>query len=217
MAHQPHMTVGAYLIRRLEQLGLRHIFGVPGDYALTLFDFLEESGIELINTCNELNAGYAADGYGRVSGIGAVCLTYGVGGFSQTGALIVLARLPSDRCGASLSLASADFTNEDSCRGLVRARRPHFHNVDKLPKQLVGNGFILPFIVRAGFEEDLIQAIRSDRSGHRYPRRVFHLGEGYRPVRARSLDGLNLLNLWDEVLQQVFDAIAERGCRGRAT
>ena len=87
MAHQPHMTVGAYLIRRLEQLGLRHIFGVPGDYALTLFDFLEESGIELINTCNELNAGYAADGYGRISGLGAVCLTYGVGGFSAYNAV----------------------------------------------------------------------------------------------------------------------------------
>ncbi len=82
MAHQPHMTVGAYLVRRLEQLGLRHIFGVPGDYALTFFDLLEESDIELINTCNELNAGYAADGYARVSGIGAVCVTYGVGGFS---------------------------------------------------------------------------------------------------------------------------------------
>ena len=82
MASQPHMTVGAYLVRRLEKLGLRHIFGVPGDYALTFFDILEESGIELINTCNELNAGYAADAYARISGIGAVCLTYGVGGFS---------------------------------------------------------------------------------------------------------------------------------------
>jgi indolepyruvate decarboxylase len=82
MVTQPHTTVGAYLVRRLEQLGLRHIFGVPGDYALTFFDILEESGIELINTCNELNAGYAADGYARMSGIGAVCLTYGVGGFS---------------------------------------------------------------------------------------------------------------------------------------
>jgi indolepyruvate decarboxylase len=81
------MTIGAYLIRRLEQIGLRHIFGVPGDYALTFFDLLEESGIGLINTCNELNAGYAADGYARISGIGAVCLTYGVGGFSAYNAV----------------------------------------------------------------------------------------------------------------------------------
>ncbi len=87
MVAQPHMTVGAYLVRRLEQLRLRHIFGVPGDYALTFFDILEESGIELINTCNELNAGYAADGYARMSGIGAVCLTYGVGGFSAYNAV----------------------------------------------------------------------------------------------------------------------------------
>ena len=70
------------MIRRLEQLGLGHVFGVPGDYALTFFDLIEESGIELINTCNELNAGYAADGYARIAGAGAVCVTYGVGGFS---------------------------------------------------------------------------------------------------------------------------------------
>lgn len=76
------MTVGQYLVRRLEQIGLGHIFGVPGDYVLRLFDEIEESNIELVNTCNELNAGYAADGYARVSGIGAACITYGVGGFS---------------------------------------------------------------------------------------------------------------------------------------
>jgi indolepyruvate decarboxylase len=76
------MTVGRYLVRRLEQLGLRHIFGVPGDYALTFFDVLEKSRVKLVNTCNELNAGYAADAYARISGVGAVCLTYGVGGFS---------------------------------------------------------------------------------------------------------------------------------------
>jgi TPP-dependent 2-oxoacid decarboxylase len=76
------VTVGRYLVRRLEQMGLRHIFGVPGDYALKFFDVIEKSGIELINTCNELNAGYAADGYARLSGVGAVCITYGVGGFS---------------------------------------------------------------------------------------------------------------------------------------
>ncbi len=76
------MTVGRYLVRRLEQMGLTHAFGVPGDYALKFFDVIEESGIHLVNTCSELNAGYAADGYARMSGIGAVCVTYGVGGFS---------------------------------------------------------------------------------------------------------------------------------------
>ena len=54
------------------------------------------------------------------------------------------------------------FHEENAGGRLVRARRPHLHDVDKLPKQLVGNGLILPFIMSAGFEEDLIQAFRSD-------------------------------------------------------
>jgi indolepyruvate decarboxylase len=82
------MTVGKYLIRRLQDAGLKHIFGVPGDYTLNFFDYLEESNVKLITTCNELNAGYAADAYARLNGIGAVCVTYGVGGFSVFNAAV---------------------------------------------------------------------------------------------------------------------------------
>ena len=58
-------TVATYLLERLKQAGLRHAFGVPGDYALTFMDRLIDSGIEFVGTCNELNAGYAADAYAR--------------------------------------------------------------------------------------------------------------------------------------------------------
>lgn len=81
-------TVGKYLVKRLEQAGLKHIFGVPGDYVLDFFDCLEESNIEIVGTCNELNAGYAADAYARVNGVGGVCITYGVGGFSLFNAVV---------------------------------------------------------------------------------------------------------------------------------
>jgi len=80
-------TVGKYLIKRLEQVGITHIFGVPGDYSLKFFDLLEESSIEVIGTCNELNAGYIADAYARLNGVGAVCVTYGVGAFSLLNAV----------------------------------------------------------------------------------------------------------------------------------
>ncbi len=80
MAQADTMTVGQYLVRRLEQVGLKHIFGVPGDYVLRFFDLLEASSIDLVVTCNELNAGYAADAYARLNGVGGVCVTYG-GGF----------------------------------------------------------------------------------------------------------------------------------------
>lgn len=80
-------TVGRYLIERLEQSGLQHMFGVPGDYVLDFMDRVVESPIQLIGTCNELNAGYAADAYARLNGIGAVAVTYGVGGLSLVNAV----------------------------------------------------------------------------------------------------------------------------------
>ncbi len=80
-------TVGKYLVERLEEIGLKHVFGVPGDYVLGFMDLLTDSELELVGTCNELNAGYAADAYARVNGIGAVCVTYAVGGFSLLNAV----------------------------------------------------------------------------------------------------------------------------------
>lgn len=80
-------TVATYLLIRLEQAGLKHAFGVPGDYVLTFIDRLIESGIEFVGTCNELNAGYAADAYARINGIGCICVTWGVGGFSAMNAI----------------------------------------------------------------------------------------------------------------------------------
>jgi TPP-dependent 2-oxoacid decarboxylase len=81
------VTVSEFLLARLHELGLRHIFGVPGDYVLDFLDRIVESPIKHIATCNELNAGYAADGYARVNGIGAAVVTYGVGGFSIANAV----------------------------------------------------------------------------------------------------------------------------------
>jgi indolepyruvate decarboxylase len=111
MPQSAEMTVGKYLIRRLEQLGLKHIFGVPGDYVLKFFDLLEASEIKVVCTCNELNAGYAADAYARIRGLGGVCVTYGVGGFSVlnavAGAFVERAPLVVISGGPRLSLRKA--------------------------------------------------------------------------------------------------------------
>lgn len=80
-------SVATYLIERLKQAGVKHAFGVPGDYVLTFMDRLIASGIEFVGTCNELNAGYAADAYARINGIGCICVTWGVGGFSAMNAV----------------------------------------------------------------------------------------------------------------------------------
>ena len=73
-------TIGAYLIQQLYAHGVRHVFGVPGDYVLNFYGELERSPLRVINTCDEQGAGFAADAYARVGGLGVVCITYGVGG-----------------------------------------------------------------------------------------------------------------------------------------
>ncbi|MEH2141602.1 alpha-keto acid decarboxylase family protein [Nostoc sp.] len=78
-------TVNSYLLDRLKELGLRHIFGVPGDYAFPMLDCIERNqDISWVGTCNELNASYAADGYARIQGIGAFVVTAGVGELSAS-------------------------------------------------------------------------------------------------------------------------------------
>ena len=77
------MTVADYLIARLKQAGLAHLFAVPGDYASPFLVALDATpGITRIANINELGSGYAADGYARFRGIGAACVQYGVGTFS---------------------------------------------------------------------------------------------------------------------------------------
>jgi indolepyruvate decarboxylase len=73
-------TVSEYLISRLADYGVEHIFGVPGDYVLQFFQQLENSPLQVVNTCDEQGAGFAADAYARLRGLGVVCVTYCVGG-----------------------------------------------------------------------------------------------------------------------------------------
>jgi indolepyruvate decarboxylase len=77
------LTVIEHVLSRLHDIGIRDVFGVPGDYAFPVNDAICNS--ELVNwvgCCNELNAAYAADGYARIKGVAALCTTYGVGELS---------------------------------------------------------------------------------------------------------------------------------------
>src|SRR6188472_810057 len=98
------ISIGQYLIERLYELGIRHIFGVPGDFVLGFYDQLVNSKIKVINMCDEQGAGFAADAYARINGVGAVCITYCVGGlkivnptagaFAEKSPLIVISGSP---------------------------------------------------------------------------------------------------------------------------
>src|ERR1700744_3508958 len=77
------MNVAQYIIARLRDVGVEHVFTVPGDYAAPFIDVLDSSpGITRVANINELGSGYAADGYGRYKGVGCACVQYGVGTFS---------------------------------------------------------------------------------------------------------------------------------------
>ncbi|TFK73562.1 pyruvate decarboxylase THI3 [Pluteus cervinus] len=80
-----HISIGNYLLTRLEQLGVKSMFGVPGDFNLGFLDLVEDfPTIDWVGNCNELNAAYAADGYARVNqqSLGVVLTTFGVGELS---------------------------------------------------------------------------------------------------------------------------------------
>src|SRR5947209_20421220 len=76
------LSIGQYLIRRLQDYCIRDVFGIPGDYILSFYHMLDESPINVVGCTSENCAGFAADAYARVNGMGAVCVTYCVGGLS---------------------------------------------------------------------------------------------------------------------------------------
>jgi TPP-dependent 2-oxoacid decarboxylase len=98
-------NVARYLIQRLYDLGVRHIFGVPGDFVLGFYhELIQSNKLKVINTCDEQGAGFAADAYARINGLGVVCVTYCVGGlkvvnaaaqaFAEKSPLVVISGAP---------------------------------------------------------------------------------------------------------------------------
>ena len=76
-------TVIQHVLKRLHDIGVSDVFGVPGDYAFPVNDAIcADPDLRWIGCSNELNAAYAAEGYARIRGAGALCTTYGVGELS---------------------------------------------------------------------------------------------------------------------------------------
>ncbi|OCL06705.1 hypothetical protein AOQ84DRAFT_378354 [Glonium stellatum] len=78
------ITLGRYLWERVYQIGVRTIFGVPGDFNLQPLDYIYHvDNLRWVGNQNELNAAYAADGYARIKGVpGVLVTTHGVGELS---------------------------------------------------------------------------------------------------------------------------------------
>lgn len=77
-----------FLIQELSKLGITHFFGLPGDYCFKIINAIDNNPeTAWVGCTNELNAGYAADGYARLNGYGALVTTYNVGELSAINAI----------------------------------------------------------------------------------------------------------------------------------
>ena len=82
------MNTSEYIVKKLEELGITKFFGVPGDYNFNILYAIEKNqNVDWVGCTNELNAGYACDGYARIKGYGALVTTYGVGELSAINAV----------------------------------------------------------------------------------------------------------------------------------
>src|SRR5512136_1682057 len=142
-------TVSTYLLQRLHELGVNHLFGVPGDYVLDFLDQVIAGPLAWVGTCNELNAGYAADGYARMNGIGAAVVTYGVGGFSILNAvagafaekvpLVLISGAPPARrreAGAMVHHLVADYYRQMEVFKMVTIDAAMLHDTDSAPAEI---------------------------------------------------------------------------------
>ena len=81
-------TVAGYLLTRLAEAGVASVFGVPGDYNLGVLEAIAgRPDLAWIGTATEQGAGYAADSYARLRGLGALVTTFGVGELSALNAI----------------------------------------------------------------------------------------------------------------------------------
>jgi len=82
------ITIADYLLTRLAEFGVHHMFGVPGDFNLWFLEqLITNSDVRFVGCCNELNATFAADGCGRLAGVSALATTYGVRELASLAAL----------------------------------------------------------------------------------------------------------------------------------
>jgi TPP-dependent 2-oxoacid decarboxylase len=143
-------TIGSFLASRIAQAGTRDFFTVPGDFNLVLLDeLLKQPDLRMIGCCNELNAGYAADGYARsTGGLSVVVVTYMVGGLSVINAaagaysddlpLLVVSGGPNtnDAPAGHLihhTLGEKDFYQTERCFAPVVAQTFNIRNIQDAP------------------------------------------------------------------------------------
>lgn len=159
------MHVSRFLRERLENAGVRHVFGVPGDYVLDFYKELWDSEkIKVINNTDENHSGFAADGYARVNGIGCAVITYSVGAskvinavqcaYAERSPLIVISGAPG--------------MNERNDGFLLHHMVRHFNSQKKMFDEITCASVVLDDPVTAGYQID-----KAFEALHHYKRPIY--------------------------------------------
>ncbi len=202
------VSIGQYLIQRLRDYGIRHVFGIPGDYVLSFYAMLEKSPLETVGCTREDNAGFAADAYARVAGMGAVCITYCVGGLSTCNSVAGAFAEKSPVVVISGSPGLAERRNNPLMHHMVRDFRTQYEVYQRLC--IAGAELNDPTTARREIDRVLDTVYRYKRPGYlEIPRDMVHVpclpGAGYVPPFQES-DPDSLAEAVDEAVQMINQA-----------
>eukprot|EP01047_Picozoa_sp_COSAG01_P009882 COSAG01_NODE_412_length_17370_cov_26.910196_11_plen_541_part_00 len=126
------MQLHAFIFEVLAIQQIKHIFGVPGDFVLGLYHIFEKAGLDIINTCDEQGAGFAADAYARLHGLGVLCVTYGVGGLKV---LNTTAQAYAERSPVLIISGAPGKHEQQSCK-MLHHKSVHYDTQFKLFSEL---------------------------------------------------------------------------------
>lgn len=69
-----NINIAEYLVKKLEENGVKYVFGYPGEQVLPIYEALRKSKIKHVLMRHEQAAAHAADAYARITGNYGVCL-----------------------------------------------------------------------------------------------------------------------------------------------
>lgn len=178
------MKIGEYLFTRLRQQGVGHVFGIPGDFALPLYGALDSSGLAPIVVTHEPGAGFAADAYARLRGLGVALVTFGAGGLNMVNAI---AQAYAERSPV-LVVSGAPEIRGRRVDVLLHHRVKTFESQHDVYREITGASAALddPATAVAEIDRVLDVVLRTKRPGYlEVPRDVVGL-EAVRPHRTRA-------------------------------
>ncbi|RMF86499.1 MAG: thiamine pyrophosphate-binding protein, partial [Nitrospinota bacterium] len=158
------MQVGEYLFSKIKALGVEHIFGIPGDFALPLFSAMEKAGLQIVVTTHEPSAGFAADAYARLRGFGVATVTFGAGGLNMVNSI---AQAYAEKSPV-LVISGAPEMQGRKLDVLFHHRVKTFESQLNVYKAVTGSAVALTDAASAGEEIDrvLAEVLRTKRPGY---------------------------------------------------